>query len=148
MPRNSPVQLFTKHASSKFFDLSKSHPDKAARVCAEWLNRHTEQRELAERWYKLESFLIREHDIFQLSEQERADFVEAAPLDLISNRLNELYALNRKLLSKVSKSQATTTHGLSSKLLVALALVHPDENRDAHQLLQSILQDIEPRGFE
>lgn len=148
MLKKSSLRLFAKQASSTFFDLSKSHPDKAAKACAEWLNRHADQRELAERWYKLESFLIREHDIFRLSEQERADFIEAAPLDLISNRLDELYALNKKLLGKISKSHTTTTHGLSSKLLVALALVHPDENNDVHLLLRSILNDLEPRGFE
>ena len=132
-----------KHASPLRSDFSKSRPDPAAKVCAEWLDRHSDQRKLAERWQKLESFLMREHNLFQLSEQELADYVEATPLDVISNRLNELYALNKKLLGRISKSKATTTHGLSSKLLVALALVHPDENKEVHMLLQSILRDIE-----
>ena len=82
--------------------------------------------------------------MFQLSKQELADYVEAAPLDVISDRLDELYELNRKLLGRISKSDATTTHGLSSKLLVALALVHPDENKEVHLLIRSILRDIEP----
>jgi|TARA_R110002020_G_scaffold83397_1_gene206986 hypothetical protein len=133
-----------KHASPLASDFSESRPDPAAKVCAEWLDRHSDQRKLAERWQKLETFLMREHNLFQLSEQQLADYVEAAPLDVLSDRLDELYALNKKLLGRISKSEATTTHGLSSKLLVALALVHPDENKEVHTLLQSILRDIEP----
>ena len=133
-----------KHTSPVRSDFSKSHPDPAAKVCAEWLDRYSDQRKLAERWQKLESFLMREHNLFQLSKQELADYVEAAPLDVISDRLDELYELNRKLLGRISKSDATTTHGLSSKLLVALALVHPDENKEVHLLIRSILRDIEP----
>ena len=129
------------------FDLCRSHPDKAAEVCTEWLNRHADERKLAERWRKLESFLIHEHDLFQLDEPDRADFIEAAPLDLISNRLDELYMLNKKLLGRISRSHATTTHGLVGKLHVALALVPTDENKEAHLLLQSILRDVEPSSL-
>tara|TARA_R110000803_G_scaffold72288_2_gene135907 strand:- start:914 stop:1414 length:501 start_codon:yes stop_codon:yes gene_type:complete len=136
-----------KHASPLRSDFSKSRPDPAAKVCAEWLDRHSDQRKLAERWQKLESFLMREHNLFQLSEQELADYVEAAPLDVISDRLDELHALNKKLLGRISKSDAPTTHGLSSKLLVALALIHPDENKEVHLLLRSILRDIEPNAL-
>lgn len=133
-----------KHASPLRSNFSRFHPDPAAKVCAEWLDRHSDQRKLAERWQKLETFLMREHNLFQRSEQELADYVEAAPLDVISDRLDALYALNKKLLGRISESEATTTHGLSSKLLVALALVHPDENKEVHLLLRSILRDIEP----
>ncbi|MEP0313130.1 MAG: hypothetical protein ABJL57_02500 [Hyphomonas sp.] len=138
-----PVHLFAKHGSSMLFGLGGSQPDKTVDVCTEWLERHADQTRLAERWCKLESFLIHEHDLFQLDEDERADFIEAAPLDLISNRLDELYALNKKLIDRISRSHATTTPGLVSKLQVALALVHPDENKEAHRVIQSILHDIE-----
>ena len=133
-----------KHDSPLRSNFSRFHPDPAAKVCAEWLDRHSDQRKLAKRLQKLETFLMREHNLFQLSEQELADYVEAAPLDVINDRLDALYALNKKLLGRISKSEATTTHGLSSKLLVALALVHPDENKEVHLLLRSILRDIEP----
>lgn len=144
MLSKSHFRSIAKHASPLRSDFSKSHPDPAAKVCAEWLERHSDQRKLAERWQKLETFLMREHNLFQHSEQELADYIEAAPLDVISDRLDALYALNKKLLGRISKSEATTTHGLSSKLLVALALVHPDENKEVHLLLRSILRDIEP----
>jgi len=137
------IHLFAKHVSSTIFGLGRSQPDKAVEFCSDWLNRHAEQTRLAERWCKLESFLIHEHDLFQLAEEERADFIEAVPLDLISNRLDELYALNKKLIDRISRSHATTTVGLVRKLQVALALVHPDENKEVHWLIQSILRDIE-----
>ena len=139
-----PVHLFAKHGSSTLFGLGGSQPDKTEEVCSEWLERHADQNRLAERWRKLESFLIHEHDLFQLAEEERAGFIEAAPLDLISNRLDELYALNKKLIGRISRSHANTTRGLVSKLHVILALVHPDENKEVHGLIQSILRDIEP----
>ena len=92
--------------------------------------------------------MIQEHDLFQLNEQERALFIEAVALDLIDSRIIALYAVNKKLLGKISSSHATTAYGLLSKLRVALELVPPDENKDAHLLIRSVLQDIEPRGFE
>jgi len=143
MLRKLPNHLFAKHVSSTLFGLVGSQPDKAVEVCIEWLDRHAEQTSLAERWCKLEAFLTHEYALFQLDEEERADFIEAAPLDLISNRLDELYALNKKLIGRISRSHATTTRGLVSKLHVALALVHPDENKEAHRVIQSILHDIE-----
>tara|TARA_R110001606_G_scaffold191092_1_gene339057 strand:+ start:822 stop:1268 length:447 start_codon:yes stop_codon:yes gene_type:complete len=148
MLKKLALRLFAVHAPSVFLDLRSSHPDKAAEICAEWLNRNADQKRLAERWYKLEAFLIREHDLFQLNEQERALFIEAVPLDLIDSRIIALHAVNKKLLGRISKSHATTAHGLLSKLRVALELVPSDENKDAHLLLRSVLQDIEPRGFE
>ena len=68
-------------------------------------------------------------------------------LDVISDRLDGLYALNKKQLNRILKSDATTTHGLSSMLLVALALVHSDENKEVHMLLRSILRDIDPNAL-
>ncbi len=90
---------------------------------------------------------MHEHNLFELDEHERATFFEATPLEIIGNRIDELHALNKKLLHQVSESEATTTHGLISKLLVALALAHPDENRDVHLLLCSILNDIDPNAL-
>lgn len=58
-----------KHASPLRSNFSRFHPDPAAKVCAEWLDRHSDQRKLAERWQKLETFLMREHN-----------FVERQPL--------------------------------------------------------------------
>ena len=147
MLSKAAYHLFAKHTSSRVCDFGNSHTDAAASVCAEWLNRHADQRKLLERWDKLEAFLMHEHNLLELDEHERAAFFEATPLEIIGNRIDELHALNKKLLHQVSESEATTTHGLISKLLVALALAHPDENRDVHLLLCSILNDIDPNAL-
>ena len=143
----SAFQLFAKSTSLCERNLDKSHADEATSICTEWLTRHADQRELAERWDKLEAFLMREHNLFELDEHERSVIFEATALEVIGNRIDELHALNKKLLHQVSESKATTTHGLISKLLVALALAHPDENRDVHLLLCSILDDIDPNAL-
>ena len=145
MLRKSIMRRVLKLTSSILPDLNTTQSDRAVTVCAEWLNRHADPRELAERWRKLESFLIREHNFFELSEHERAVFIEADPLDTISSHLDELYERNKKLLHKISIARATTIQGLSSKLRVALALVHPDENKDVCIILNSTLRDFESK---
>jgi len=147
MLRKSIIGRISKQTSSILSDLNTYQTDKAATVCTEWLNRHVDQRDLAERWQKLEAFLIREHSLFELSECERGVFVEADALDIISGRLDKLYERNKKLLHKISMARATTAQGLSSKMRVALALVHPDENKDAYMLIRSILHDFESKYF-
>jgi hypothetical protein len=142
--RKLSIPLFADRASLAWVNLNRFRADRASEVCAEWLARHAEESKLAERWWKLESFLIREHKLFQLDDQTRAEFIEAAPLNLISDRLDELSSLNKKLICRVAKSRATTTQGLASKVLVALALVPSDQDKDLHMLLQSILCDVDP----
>jgi|GEM_PF-649934 len=148
MLMKSTIGRITKRTSSILSHLNTYQTDQAETVCTEWLKRDADQRELAERWRKLEGFLIREYNFFKLSERERAVFVEADSLDLISGHLDELYKRNKKLLHKISMARATTAQGLSSKLRVALALVHPDENKDVCILLRSILHDIELKEFD
>lgn len=137
----------TKRTSPLLSYLDKNQSDKATMICTEWMNRHVDQQDLAERWRKLESFLIREHNFFALSEHERAAFCEADSLDTISSHLDELFRRNQKLLHKISTARATTAQGLSCKMRVTLALVLPDENKDACILLRSILRDFESKYF-
>lgn len=120
----------------------KTGPDNAVPACSEWLARHDEQETLAKHWQRLESHLIREHHWFELNKRERAFLPESAELDAIGDRLDELYALNKKLLSMLPLVAATTNHGLACKLTVALALVHPEENKDVHTLIKSVLCDF------
>ena len=90
---------------------------------------------------------MHEYDLFKLDEHERSTFFEATPLEIIGNRIDELHALNKTLLHQVSETEATTIQGLINKLLVVLALAHPDENRDVHLLLCSVLNDIDPNAL-
>ena len=63
-------------------------------------------------------------------------------MDVISNRLDKLYKLNQRLLNTLPQVAASTPHGLACKLSVALALVHPEENKEVHKLLLSVLRDV------
>ncbi|MEH6695021.1 MAG: hypothetical protein V7675_08255 [Hyphomonas sp.] len=142
MSSTSSRQIIERHASGQLPSLEKTEPDKAVSTCLEWLARHDEQEVLAKHWQRLESYLIREHHWFQLSRRERAALPEASQLDAISNRLDKLYKLNQRLLNTLPEVKASSPHGLACKLSVALALVHPEENKEAHRLIQSVLLDV------
>lgn len=142
MPSKYPQQVVARGISKLQLSARKDLPDKAATICREWLARQGEQDELAKCWQRLEAHLILESNWLQLSDQEAADIPEAAPLDAISAQLDELCATNKKLLTRLPKVSATTKEGLAHKVLVALALIPPEENKVLHLLLHSILQDI------
>jgi len=143
MPNKSARRSIVSHASELVPGSGIDSADNAVSACAEWLARLDEQEKLARRWQKLESCLIRERQWFHLSERDQALLPEAAELDAFNCQLDELYALNQKLLTALPTIVATTTSGLACKLSVALALVHPDENKETHSLIRSILRDIE-----
>lgn len=143
MPSKSPRQAIHSPASKVSPGSDKANTDNATAACAEWLARYDEHENLTKRWQKLESHLISEKDWFQLSDHERRALPEATQLQTMSDRLDELYALNQRLLVTLPTTAATTTYGLAHKLSVALALVHPEENEEAHVLIQSVLRDVE-----
>ena len=136
-------QTIANDSSSQSSDLGAPPTDEAHAVCSEWLIRHAEHEKLIRRWQRLETRLIRDYDLFKLSERERASLQEASELDAINARLVTLYAQNQKRLAALPKLAATTTDGVVSKLSVALAIIHPDESREAHLLIRSILRDLE-----
>lgn len=143
MPSKLPRGTMLSSAPALLPSSGKPDTDDSISGCSEWLERQEEQEELVKKWQKIESHLIDEHRWFQLSDQECAILPEAAKLHAISERLDELYARNQRLLTKLSNGVATTPRGVACKLAVALALVHPDENKDAHRLIQSALRDAE-----
>tara|TARA_R110002110_G_scaffold89576_6_gene233256 strand:+ start:722 stop:1159 length:438 start_codon:yes stop_codon:yes gene_type:complete len=142
MPRKSPRQTIEIYESAPLPKSGNTNADKAVSACSEWFARHNEQEVLAKRWQRLETHLIRQHRWFQLSSQERAVHPEAPDLEAISDQLDELYLLNLKLLISLPSIAATTGHGLASKLSVALVLIHPEENKEVHTLIQSVLMDV------
>lgn len=116
--------------------------DSAACLCIEWLARNSEQEQLTSRWQALETRLFRDHNWCSLSEAERKSLPQAAEFDALNQKIVALHDLNREQLTTVTDLAATTVHGLVCKLSVALAIVLPDENEEAHELLRSILRDI------
>lgn len=115
--------------------------DKAAAVCEAWLARHAEHERLIHRWQALETELFHRPDWGRLTERERARLPQVAEMEALNTRINGLFDHNRKDLGRLSGLAATTATSLLQKLRVAAALVAPDENEEAHALLQSILRD-------
>jgi len=143
MSGKSHRQTTAKSGSSQAIGIDQRSTDEAAEVCSEWLNRHEEHERLIRQWQRLETHLIREHDLLNLSKQDRASLSEASELDAINARLVALYAQNQKLLVALPSLVATTINGVASKLSVALANLPPDENRATHQLIKSVLRDLQ-----
>jgi hypothetical protein len=136
-------QTIASDSSSLSSDFGAPPTDEAHALSSEWLIRHAEHEKLIRRWQRLEARLIRDYDLFKLSERERASLQEASDLDAINARLFTLHAQNQKRLAALPRLAATTTDGVVSKLSVALAIIQPEESREAHLLIKSILRDLE-----
>ncbi|MEH6809008.1 MAG: hypothetical protein V7651_09150 [Hyphomonas oceanitis] len=117
--------------------------DASVDVCRAWLAREEEHEALIRRWQKLENYLIHERSWLELSEQECAAIPEVAELDSIDERLDALHATKHGLLTALPALRASTPQGLALKLSVAAIIVRPDENEDAHNLVISILRDLQ-----
>jgi len=143
MSGKSRRQAIAQRGRSQALDLDARPADEAAEICSEWLNRHAEHEKLIRRWQRLETRLIREHDLFKLNKRDRTSLSEACELDAINARLVALYEHNQQVLVALPAVAATTTDGVVSKLFVALANVDRYESRAAHQLIQSVLRDLE-----
>ena len=140
MKRPIPANQPRKHEDSRH-QPSACWPDLAAAICEAWLARHGEHERLIHSWQALETELFHRPDWRRLTEHERARLPQVAEMEALNARINDLFDHNRKDLARLSSLTATTATGLLQKLRVAAALVAPDENEEAHALLQSILHD-------
>ena len=143
MPGRSIRRIDGDDAHAGLTDNDASEPDLVTIVCSRWLSRHSEQEQLTRRWQALETRLFRDHNWCALSEAERNSLPQAVEFEALNQKIGALHDLNREQLTTVKDLAATTVHGLVCKLSVALAIVLPDENEEAHDLLRSILRDIE-----
>ncbi|KCZ61102.1 hypothetical protein [Hyphomonas chukchiensis] len=143
MSGKSRRQAIAKSGSSQAIGFNQRSTDEAAEACSEWLNRHEEHERLIRQWQRLETHLIREHDLFNLNRRDRASLPGASELDAINARIIALFTQNQKLLATIPSLVATTIDGVASKLSVALASVPPDESRATHKLVKSILRDLQ-----
>ncbi|MBI1360058.1 MAG: hypothetical protein GC155_07205 [Alphaproteobacteria bacterium] len=101
-----------------------------------------EHEDLTKRWQTLETYLFRNQEWCRLSRRQRAAIPEAAELDAIDDRLDELSDHEQQLLMVLIQTSATTPRGLAAKLAVAASIVRPYENADAHDLITSVLRDF------
>lgn len=117
--------------------------DTAIDACHAWQIYHAEQEELIKRWQALEAHLIRHHDWCRLSKRQRAAMPEATELDAIDDRLDEIHDQKQTLLAALRRSNATTPCGLAAKLTIAASIIHRQENPDVHDLMTSLLLDLQ-----
>lgn len=116
--------------------------DPALQACRAWQACRAEYDDLTKRWQALETYLFRQYNWSRLSRRQRAAIPEAAELDQIDDRRDELSDHEQQLLMLVLRTSATTPHGLAAKLTVAGSIVHPYENAEGHNLIKSVLRDL------
>lgn len=115
--------------------------DPAVQACSAWQANQAEYEDLTKRWQALETYLFRNHNWPKLSRRQRASIPEAAELDAIDDRRDELSDREQQLLMVVLQTSATTPRGLAAKLTVASSIVRPYENAEGHDLITSVLRD-------
>ena len=117
--------------------------DPAINACKSWLVLEAEHEALTKRWQKLDTYLIQERYWCEISRQQCAAAPEATELEAIDHRLDALYETRQGLLTTIPALVATTVQGVALKLAVAAIIVQPDENENAHNLVVSILRDLQ-----
>lgn len=116
--------------------------DPALHACRAWQVCKAEYDALTKRWQALETYLFRNYNWARLSRRQRASIPEAAELDAIDDRRDELSDHEQQLLMVVLQTSATTPRGLVAKLTVASSIVRPYENAEGHDLVMSVLRDL------
>lgn len=143
MPINSTQTKAMESPAMPLAGISSGRCDTAAEIASEWLEQHAEHAALTRRWQAVERQLIYEHNWFGLSEADRPALPEAEVLKAIEGRLTELFEGKRGLLCELPSVAASSAQGIILKLRVAAASVFPDENEEVHNLLRSILTDLQ-----
>lgn len=148
IPRNrnramspSRRQFVIGSAATAVMPLTHAGGDPAIGACRAWQANQTEYENLTKRWQALETYLFRNHNWPKLSRRQRAAIPEAAELDAIDDRRDELSHHEQQLLMAVLRTSATTPRGLAAKLTVAASIVRPFENAEGHGLITSVLRD-------
>lgn len=116
-------------------------PDPAAQAAQAWLARHVEHERLGKRWQQIESQLFKDHNWPRLTRAQRKRFHEKHEMDDLYDRMDALHVENEALLASIPSLIATSRAGISGKLSVAMYVVCPEDNPEAHELIASVLRD-------
>ena len=117
--------------------------DDALEACSVWLARNAELEQLIGRWQQLETTLVRDQAWLEQNESQRRASPKASELNDLDERIAVLHRQNQALAARLPKRVASTSQGLVSKLSVVLANVRAEENKAAHDLIRSVLRDLE-----
>lgn len=119
-----------------------SPSDRTVALCEAWLAQDAEIGRLQGRWSEHETWLVRHHAWFRLSEAERRALPAAKPLRDIDARLDVLSDRRDELLGALPSLAAATPKALAAKLAVAARLVRPEDQPEAHRLIAAALRDL------
>ena len=123
--------------------LTSDEKDEALGACSVWLARNAQLEELMRRWQRLETALVRDPAWLEQSERRRRIDPKANELGALDERIAALHGQNQALASVLPKLVAGSGKGLLSKLAVVLIKVRAEENKAAHDLIRSIVRDLE-----
>jgi len=135
-------QLIVSSAAAATVAPAGTTSDPALQACRAWQACRAEYDDLTQRWQTLETYLFRHYNWSRLSRRQRRAIPEAAELDQIDDRRDELSDHEQQLLMLVLRTSATTPHGVAAKLTVAGSIVRPYENAEGHDLITSVLRDF------
>lgn len=124
-----------------------AHPDPAISACKSWLVLEAEHEALTRRWQELDNYLIQERYWCDLSQHQCANILEAIELEAVDLRLDAMFEKRQKLLANLPALPAATVQDVALKLAIAAIVVQPDENENAHNLVVSILRDLQKIKF-
>jgi hypothetical protein len=116
--------------------------DETVLLCQRWQALRAEIERRQSRWSALESWLIHNHSWCDLSAEEQGGLPAAAELHEIDARLDELFDRLAALGEVLPSLPATNPTAIVAKLSVAAALIWPQDEPQAHQLIVASIREI------
>lgn len=134
-------------ALSPAFGATPSGPaivsDTIAAVAERWIAIKQTEEALSRRWSEIETWLIDNFDWTGLDEDEQQSLPEAKPLYAIEECLDLLEQQRRECRTTLVSLPTVTLRHLLVKLQVAIDMINPVDNCDAHHLFTVAIADLE-----
>lgn len=103
---------------------------------------HRENERLHRRYGTVESWLVKNHNWFKLSEAEQRALPAGRKLHAIHDRWAVLDKERPRTLRRLRRTPATSIDGVVGKLQVVVAAIDPEECSGAHRLLKATINDL------
>jgi hypothetical protein len=122
--------------------LSASAPEPTTETCNAWLACRAETERLSRLWQQIENAAFQDPTWVSLTRAQRRSSPQQHEMDNLYDLMDELRDQDREILAGLPTMIASTPAGIAGKLAVAAAEVCPEDNKDAHLLIASILRDF------
>lgn len=103
---------------------------------------HRENERLHRRYGTVESWLVKNHNWFKLSEAEQRALPAGRKLYDIHDRWAVLDKERPRTMRRLRRTPATSIDGVVGKLQVVVAAIDPEECSGAHRLLKATINDL------